>query len=208
MAFRESLPFLFILALATIISFVLLPWISIIPALLFLFTLYFFRNPDRKPASDDPSAIISSADGLVIDTSEADDPTFEQGKMKRVAVFLSVFDVHVNRIPFSGKILKTLHKSGEFLDARHDEVDLRNESHDWLIETSNGPVVIRQLAGLIARRIIPWSKEGDTLKTGELFGMIRFGSRTDVYLPINCTIEVKKGDRVRGGETVIAHWPK
>lgn len=166
----------------------------------------FFRDPERTPPAD-PLALVSPADGKVICVDEAEDPCFGQGKFLRVGIFLSVLDVHVNRSPYAGTFEKTHYSAGEFLDARHLEVDLRNENQTWLLKTSRGTVLVRQIAGLIARRIVGWKKPGDSVQTGERFGMIRFGSRTDLYFPASCTPRVQPGQRVVGGETVIATWP-
>ncbi len=174
--------------------------------LLLGFVCYFFRDPERAVPADD-KIVVSAADGLVVDVVEMDEPDFQLGRMKRVAIFLSVFDVHVNRAPVSGTVKKTTYKSGEFLDVRHKESSLRNECLSWSLETARGPVAVRQIAGLVARRIVAWSKEGDTFERGFRFGMIRFGSRTEVFLPLECTVLVKPGDRVAGAATPIARWP-
>jgi len=173
---------------------------------LFFFVLYFFRDPER-PVPADEKIIVSAADGLVVDVIEMDEPDFGLGKMKRVAVFLSVFDVHVNRAPVEGTVKSTKYKTGDFLDVRHPDSSIRNECRSWWLETARGPVAVRQIAGLVARRIVAWSKEGDTVARGYRFGMIRFGSRTEVFLPMECTILVKPGDRVEGAATPIARWP-
>jgi phosphatidylserine decarboxylase len=207
MAFREARPFLLIFGILTLLAVWLSPWLGLMPGLVFVYILWFFRDPDRA-ISTDPRDIISAADGKVIAVDTVEESWHTQGRMKRVAVFLSVLDVHVNRAPVAGKIVKIHHHAGEFLDARHPEVDVRNEAMNWLFETPRGPVVLRQLAGLIARRIVAWSKEGDTVDKGHRFGMIRFGSRTDVYLPVECEVTVKVGDRVQGASTVIARWPE
>ena len=207
MAMREARPFLLFLGIITLITAYFLWWAAILPALLFVYVLYFFRDPERS-APDDPLAIVSAADGKVIAVDEVVDEAFTRQTMKRVAVFLSVFDVHVNRTPYAGTVKKCHHHAGEFLDARNPEIDVKNEAMNWLLETDRGTMVIRQIAGLIARRIVAWAKEGQALKTGERFGMIRFGSRTDVFLPPDCEVTVKTGDRVQGGKTVIARWKK
>ncbi len=202
---REARPFLLILGVLTLGFAFFAWWSAMLPALLFVYVLYFFRDPERTPP-DDPLAIVSAADGKVIAVDEVPEDAFTQKKLKRVAVFLSVYDVHVNRTPYAGTVKKRHHHAGEFLDARLPEVDVKNEAMNWLLETARGSIVIRQIAGLIARRIVPWRNEGDVLQTGERFGMIRFGSRTDVFLPLDCEIKVKIGDRVKGGESVIACW--
>ena len=207
MALREARPFL-IMAATLLGACLWLGWW--IPAalsfLLLVGLLGFFRDPERTPPSD-PLALVSPADGKVICVDEAEDPCFGRGKFRRVGIFLSVLDVHVNRSPYAGVLEKTHYSAGEFLDARHLEVDLRNENQTWLLQTSRGTVLIRQIAGLIARRIVGWKKPGDSVQTGERFGMIRFGSRTDLYFPASCTPQVRPGQRVVGGETVIATWP-
>ncbi|MDD5262532.1 MAG: phosphatidylserine decarboxylase family protein [Methylacidiphilales bacterium] len=202
---REARPFLLILGVLTLAFAFFACWSAILPALLFVYVLYFFRDPERTPPGD-PLAIVSAADGKVIAVDEVAEDAFTRTKMKRVAVFLSVFDVHVNRAPYAGTVKKRHHHAGEFLDARLPEVDVKNEAMNWLLETARGSLVLRQIAGLIARRIVAWRNEGDVLQTGERFGMIRFGSRTDVFLPLDCEIKVKIGDRVKGGESVIARW--
>jgi phosphatidylserine decarboxylase len=214
---RFSIP-LFIVAVALlVVNETLIPvgwfWLSLtiqVLALLviglFVFVLYFFRDPERSVPTDE-KIIVSAADGLVVDVVEMDEPDFKLGKMKRVAVFLSVFDVHVNRSPVQGTVKKTTYKAGDFLDVRHPDSSIRNECRSWWLETPQGPVAVRQIAGLVARRIVAWSKEGDDLRRGYRFGMIRFGSRTEVFLPMECTILVKPGDRVEGAASPIARWP-
>jgi phosphatidylserine decarboxylase len=170
------------------------------------FVFYFFRDPEREVPAD-PAIIVSAADGLVVSVEEMDEPDFQLGRTQRIAVFLSVFDVHVNRSPVQGRVKKTTYKSGSFLDVRHVDASTRNEALAWLIETEHGPVAVRQIAGLVARRIVAWAHEGSALARGGRFGMIRFGSRTEVFLPLACTVLVKPGDRVQGAATPIARWP-
>jgi len=207
MALREARPFLIGAAALLGASLWLAWWIpAAFSFLLLIGLLLFFRDPERTPPAD-PLALVSPADGKVICVDEAEDPCFGLGKFRRVGIFLSVLDVHVNRSPYAGTFEKTHYSAGEFLDARHLEVDLRNENQTWLLKTSRGTVLVRQIAGLIARRIVGWKKPGESVQTGERFGMIRFGSRTDLYFPASCTPKVQPGQRVVGGETVIATWP-
>ncbi|MDR1303816.1 MAG: phosphatidylserine decarboxylase family protein [Verrucomicrobiales bacterium] len=209
-AFGEAAPFLAALSIAAAACWCLPDlWMTLtfLPLALHLYVLYFFRDPFRLPPAD-RDAIVSAADGKVIFVDEVVEPAYSRQKMKRVAVFLSVFDVHVNRLPYDGTIKKITHQPGKFLDARVPDIDVQNEAMNWLVATDRGDMVIRQIAGLIARRIVAWAKEGDTLTVGERFGMIRFGSRTDVYLPLDCEVLVKPGERVKGGLTVIARWPR
>jgi phosphatidylserine decarboxylase len=210
MALREARPFLIILTIAALLcAFLPQPfyWITVLPVLLFFYVLYFFRDPERN-APADPDLIISAADGKVIFVDEVEEPSYSHQKMKRVAVFLSVFDVHVNRMPYAGTIKKVTHQPGKFLDARVPDIDIQNEAMNWLVATNRGDLVIRQIAGLIARRIVAWAREGQTLTTTERFGMIRFGSRTDIFLPLDCELLVKPGERVQGGKSAVARWPK
>ena len=207
MALREARPFL-IGAAAFLGLSLWMGWTTgiLLGSLLLIGLLLFFRDPERTPPTN-PLALISPADGKVICVDEAEDPSFGLGKLRRVGIFLSVLDVHVNRSPFSGTIEKTHYSAGEFLDARHLEVDIRNENQTWLLRTAKGPLLVRQIAGLIARRIVGWKKPGDTVTTGERIGMIRFGSRTDLYFPASCTPQVQVGQRVVGGQTILALWP-
>lgn len=181
--------------------------LAVILSALILFTIYFFRDPERE-LPEDEHLIVAAADGLVVGIEEVDEKEFKQGRMKRVAIFLSVFDVHVNRMPVSGRIKDTIYTKGKFHDVRHPDASAANEAKAWLIESSRGHVVVRQIAGLIARRIVGWAHVGETLERGDRFGMIRFGSRTEIYLPLDCEILVKLGDRVAGASTPVARWAK
>ena len=175
-----------------------------------LYTLFFFRDPDRV-IPPDPSAIVAAADGLVVEVQTVQENDVTNSQMRRVAIFLSVFDVHVNRSPVAGKITYSHRKVGKCLDARDARASLENECRTWGFESEqNGKLrvfVVRQITGKIARRIVAWSKVGDVVSKGFRFGMIRFGSRTEVYLPLDCEVVVKAGDRVQGGRSVIAKLP-
>jgi len=213
---QEALRFLTPLGIINtllVLADLLLPWtMPVTLPLLFLFlvltffVVYFFRDPERAVPSDE-KIIVSAADGLVVGVDELEEPDFQLGRMRRIAVFLSVFDVHVNRAPVTGLVKKTTYKPGQFLDVRHPDCSTRNECLSWSVETLSGPVAVRQIAGLIARRIVAWSSEGATWERGERIGMIRFGSRTEVFVPLACTVLVKPGDRVAGAATPIARWP-
>lgn len=180
---------------------------GIVTSLLLLFVCYFFRDPERA-VPEDPAIIVAAADGLVVGVEELEEPDFHLGPMLRIAVFLSVFDVHVNRAPCDGEVKSSIYKVGKFFDVRRPEASSRNECRSWWIDTPYGPVAVRQIAGLIARRIVAWADEGEVLARGQRFGMIRFGSRTEVFLPLGCTPLVKVGDRVQGAATPIARWPE
>ncbi|HEV7866141.1 MAG TPA: phosphatidylserine decarboxylase [Chthoniobacteraceae bacterium] len=178
-------------------------WLVVLAALLVIFCLNFFRDPDREvPPGDD--VVVAAADGVVADIVEIEESEVLMTRCKRVGIFLNVFDVHVNKAPIAGRISYFQHHPGLFLDARNPECSIKNEALTWAIEGKSATLVIRQITGAIARRIVPWSKLGDQVEKGFRFGMIRFGSRTEIYLPMTAIIEVKLGDKVRGAETIIA----
>ena len=148
--------------------------------------------------------MVAAADGVVADIVEIEEPEVLKTRCKRVGIFLNVFAVHVNKAPIAGRISYLQHHAGLYLDARDPECSAKNEALTWAFEGKYATLVVRQITGAIARRIVPWSKLGDTVEKGFRFGMIRFGSRTEIYLPLTATVEVKPGDKVRGAETVIA----
>jgi phosphatidylserine decarboxylase len=192
-----------ILAVLAVVSWWISPWLTLVFTLLILYTLAFFRDPDRAVPAD-ANAVVAAADGVVADIIEIDEADVVKTRMRRVGIFLSVFDVHTNRAPVEGRITYREHRQGLCLDARRQDCSEKNESMTWAFQNPRATLVVRQLTGAIARRIVGWSKVGDEVKKGERFGMIRFGSRTEVYLPLTATIVVKVGDRVAGGSTVIA----
>ena len=178
-------------------------WLVVLSALLVFFCINFFRDPDRPvPPGDD--VVVAAADGVVADIVEIEESEVLQTRCQRVGIFLSVFDVHVNKAPIAGRITYQKHHPGIFLDARNPECSIKNEALTWAVQGAKATLVIRQITGAIARRIVPWSAIGDEVPKGFRFGMIRFGSRTEVYLPLTATIEVKVGDHVRGAESIIA----
>jgi len=181
-------------------------WLSLIFLALFLFTIAFFRDPNR-PVPAGPNLIVAPADGRVRDIVELDEKEILKTKTRRVGIFLSIFDVHTNRAPIDGRIVYRQHHAGLCLDARDPNCSEKNEAMTWAFENPRGRIVVRQLTGAIARRIVAWANVGDELKKGERFGMIRFGSRTELYLPLNAEVLVKTGDHVSGGSTVIARLP-
>jgi phosphatidylserine decarboxylase len=131
-----------------------------------------------------------------------------KGTMRRVAIFLSVLDVHTNRAPMDAEVTYRKHYPGKFLDARNPNCSIENESETWAFRSGQTTLVVRQITGAIARRIVGWSQVGDRIAKGERFGLIRFGSRTELYLPLDSEIVVKRGDKVKGGETIIARLRK
>ena len=178
-------------------------WLAIIAFLLFLFCLNFFRDPNREvPAGE--GVVVAAADGVVADILEIDENEVLKTRCRRVGIFLNVFDVHVNKAPIAGKIIYRQHHPGLFLDARDPACSEKNEALTYAFEGAKATLVVRLLTGAIARRIVPWSQVGDSVEKGFRFGMIRFGSRTEVYLPLDAEVTVKIGDRVKGASTVIA----
>ena len=192
-----------VLALLGVASAIFFPWLLLPVLVLTIYVFWFFRDPERVSPTD-PEAVLAAADGRVADIVEIDEPEVVNARQKRVGIFLSVFDVHTNRAPVEGKIIYRQAHEGLCLDARHADCTTKNRAMTWAFQNSRGTFVVRQLTGMIARRIVGWSNVGDVLRKGEHFGMIRFGSRTEVYLPLDAEVLVKVGDRVIGGTSVIA----
>ena len=183
--------------------------ISIIGYLLTLFTLWFFRDPKRNTPLD-TNLIISSADGKVCLIDEAYPPkevSINQEKMKRICVFMNVFNVHINRSPVSGTVKDIIYKEGQFLNASLDKASEKNERSSLIITSDNGAeIVVVQIAGLIARRILGFISNNHNLHQGERFGLIRFGSRVDIYMPLDAVTKCSIGDKVIAGESVLASF--
>ena len=205
-ALREARWILTFLALLTIVFGLFSAWALWFFFLVFLCTVAFFRDPERAVPSD-PNVIVAPADGAVMDILELDENEVLKAKTRRVGIFLSVFDVHTNRAPINGRVIYRQQRRGLFLDARRPDCSEKNESMTWAFENPRVTIVVRQITGAIARRIVAWANVGDELKKGERFGMIRFGSRTELYLPLSATVLVKVGDHVAGGATTIARLP-
>jgi phosphatidylserine decarboxylase len=169
----------------------------------------FFRDPDRRcdrtPAGDDE--VLSPADGVVMVAGEPQEGVAPEGDWQQVSVFLSVVDVHVNRSPYRGEVVESTYRRGSFLAAYRRESAHRNERSELWLRDGDRTVVFRQIVGVLARRIVTRTAVGRHLATGERMGLMKFGSRMDVFLPPACELAVTKGQRVRGGETVIARWP-
>lgn len=180
-------------------------WAAGVFVALALFMVYFFRDPERTTPAD-PRAVISPADGRVMIAGESDPAAAPDGAWKQVSIFLSPLDVHINRIPLSGRVTKVLYKPGRFLAAYKWESASQNERNDVWIEHEGETMVCRQVVGVLARRLVCRVAEGDQVRTGQRYGLMKFGSRIDLYLPTHCTLHVRPGDRVRSGETVVATW--
>ena len=178
--------------------------LSSISLALLLFTISFFRDPTRALPAE-TNAIVAPADGRIVEIKTVHEPHFLNGPATMVAIFLSVFDVHVQRAPIDGEIKFVQYNPGKFLDARDATASLQNENRVVGIESVDGfRVTVRQIAGLIARRIVGWADTGAKLKKGERLGMIRFGSRVELFLPQGTEIAAQVGDYAKGGETIIA----
>jgi phosphatidylserine decarboxylase len=212
---REGIPFIAIAASVTALIYALAfarrSWglwlLAFALTLITLWVAYFFRDPERAGQRGE-RLVIAPADGKVVMITDVDEPTFLHGRAHRISIFMNVFSVHVNRYPVNG-IVRYVHRSaGKFLNAATERSSLENEQTSVGIETPSGQrVLVRQVAGLIARRIITYSREGEQVQQGERMGIIRFGSRVDVYVPEGSTVRVKVGDITIAGSTVIGELP-
>jgi phosphatidylserine decarboxylase len=204
---QEGLPFIFI-GLGLVFLLLYFKWLilSVLALLCTLFTLYFFRDPERRSDADD-GAVLVPADGTVlgVETLEAQDSPLGVPSNK-ASIFMSLFDVHVNRIPVSGKISEVAYHRGKFFAANRDKASELNERNRITLETDDGQrIIFVQIAGVIARRIACWIKEGDEVQAGQRFGLIRFGSRLDIYLPASSRILAQRGHKVKGGQTILGY---
>ena len=166
------------------------------------FILYFFRDPERVIPSD-TSTIVSPADGRIL---EVIDEQFGGRAGKRITIFLAVWNVHVNRTPLAGKISRIEYRPGKFQMAMKKTASAENEQNVIFLDTAQGQIVFKQIAGMIARRVVLWKKAGEQVERGERIGIVRFGSRMDVWLPLEAAISVKPGDHVAGGSSILARW--
>src|SRR4051794_22886570 len=193
-----------LLAVAAVLAWATGNWYwSIVPVLLAAFFLWFFRDPQRN-IPEGEGLIVSPADGVVTETVRIDTP---EGQRQRISIFLNVFDVHVNRSPIAGEITAVRYQTGKFLNAMNQECAERNEQNIVTVRGEGMEIVFKQIAGLIARRIVFNYGEGDRVERGQRVGLIKFGSRTDVILPAEADIRVKTGQRVKGGSSIIAEMP-
>jgi len=202
----EGIPFL--LGAMALAAALLLVWPRTIPATLFgvllaVFVGWFFRNPDRSPPSL-PGAVISPADGKIVYAGDNPPGRYFAEPGQRVSVFMSLFDVHVNRAPVSGKVVSVQYHPGKFLAANVEKASLANEQNGVLLETPDGHrIAYVQIAGFVARRVVCDLVPGDTVRVGQRVGIIRFGSRVDILLPSSASLNVRAGDRVRAGESIV-----
>jgi len=197
---RESIPYIVVPLVLSVAATILGFWyIGLLFFVVMVFMAYFFRDPKRV-SPDDPDVVVSPADGRV---TRIDSVTAEASAPTLISIFLSPLDVHINRSPIRGKIVDVVYSPGKFLMATNEKASLVNEQNALTIQGEKITVVCKQIAGILARRIVCWKGKGDQVNLGERFGMIKFSSRTDVLLPANVKVTVAEGDRVRGGITVI-----
>ena len=203
---REGYPFVFFAAfVTTVLALLDYELLSLTALILTAFVLYFFRDPDRI-SPDDEDAVVAPADGRIIMVEKMFDDRFVSEHVYKLSIFMSIFDVHVNRIPFAGEVEKIQYTPGSFYAANTDQGGLSNEHCGVILSTKkNFRYAVVQVAGLLARNIVCWAEKGDSIERGKRFGMIRFGSRVDIYLPQNIQIEVRSGQKVKAGETVIGY---
>lgn len=207
---KEGAPFigicLLLTTIATVVQIVRPSPVSVYTCLIFLvlsiFVILFFRDPERATPSDE-NIIVAAADGKVIDIRELEEPQYLKGPAKRISIFMSPFNAHINRYPVSGQIEYLNYNPGKFFSAFKEKASSDNENLSTGIDTGKHKVLIKQIAGLIARRIVNYSKEGQRVVKGARMGMIRFGSRAEVYVHPNVTIKVKTGDKVYAGKSII-----
>jgi phosphatidylserine decarboxylase len=210
---REGRLFIIVSALLAIVALSLAVqrggawWVAaIVLALLASWVAYFFRDPEREGERGE-RLVLAPADGKVVLITEVDEPTFLEQRGTRISIFMNVFSVHVNRYPVSGTVQYVQYVHGKFLNAVSEQSSAENEQSSVGIDTGRHRVLMRQIAGLIARRIITYSRSGDRAEQGARMGLIRFGSRVDVFVPLGSTVKVKLGDETVAGSTVIAELP-
>jgi phosphatidylserine decarboxylase len=198
-AYRFAIP---PLAIGVICIFLRWKWPAAILIFLGLFVFYFFRNPERAIPSD-PGLVVSPADGRVV---EIVDEAFDSVVGHRISIFLSIWNVHVQRAPVAGRIANVVYRPGKFMGAFRSAASRENEQNVIYMDTPHGTLVFKQIAGAIARRVLCWKNPGEEVARGERVGLIRFGSRVDVWLPMEAEVVVKRGENIAGGASVIAKW--
>lgn len=201
---REGYPFIALFGFVTLV-FALLGWtfLTVLLLGLTLFSVYFFRNPERV-IPDGDNLVVAPADGKVIFVGEVDEERYFKDRVTKVSIFMSVFNVHVNRVPCNGRVAEMYYNKGEFVNASYDKASEANEQSGILLETDAGQkILFVQIAGLVARRIVTYPIIGDILQRGARYGLIRFGSRVDIYFPKNADVVVTLGEHTVAGETVL-----
>jgi phosphatidylserine decarboxylase len=202
---KEGYPFILFFAAVTLLSFLFRAnWVTVVALVLTFFMMYFFRDPDRHPISD-INSFYAPADGKVIQIRETLEDELLHEKMIEVSIFMNAFNVHVNRVPCEGTVKEVKYYAGRFMAAFKEEASKANEHINMVMECKHGNVMMRQVAGLLARRAVCRVKPGDTLEQGERYGIIKFSSRVDVFLPLGTEVKVQLGDKVKAGETLIGY---
>jgi phosphatidylserine decarboxylase len=203
--FKEGTTYLLILAGLAIVLFFIHPLLVAIPAIVFVFLAFFFRDPVRiVPVPESGvTSFLSPADGKILVIDEVEDGYLFRGRAKMVTIFLSPLDVHVNRTPIAGEVVAVEHRKGRFRPAYLAEAPSVNERNYIVVRNEYTQCLLVQIVGVLARRVVCWAKPGDTLAQGEKFGLMKFGSSMQVFMPVNTEIKVENGARVIGGETVI-----
>lgn len=198
---KEGLSYALVLLIVTGLTALWSPLVAVFPGLLTVFVLFFFRNPRRVIPSGE--ILVSPADGLVMDVKEVQEDRFLKGKGTKITIFLSVFNVHLNRCPIEGTVTYRDYRAGKMLPAYKSNAADENETNYVGIENEKLKVLVTQITGLVARRIVCWVDEGEPVQKGDLFGLIKFGSCTELVVPPDVEVTVKKGDKVVGGETIV-----
>jgi phosphatidylserine decarboxylase len=197
-AYKFGLPPLSIGAVALLAGW---RWSAAVLIFLGLFVFYFFRDPERVIPTE--AGVVSPADGHII---EIVDEPLDSAMGHRVSIFLSIWDVHVQRAPVAGNIAKVVYRPGKFYGAYRSAASRENEMNVIYMDTPQGPLVFKQIAGAIARRVLCWKNPGEAVSRGDRVGMIRFGSRVDIWLPMQAEVTVRRGQKVKGGESILAKW--
>lgn len=205
---KEGYPFIGFFAVITAAALFLLPsWIAVFPLLLTMFMAYFFRDPDRT-VPEEEGLFVAPADGKILVLQTARESGFINNEVLQVSIFMSPLNVHVNRAPCDGVVDKVVHTSGKFLSAFKPEASVQNENIAMTMNTEYGTILVRQIAGFLARRAVCRVAPGETLKRGDRYGVIKFSSRVDIFLPVSTIPRVKLGEKVTAGETVLGFIPK
>ncbi len=212
---REGLPFIAIAAVLALAALLFATrrggwpgwFLTAVMIIVAVWVAYFFRDPERT-GERGSRVVTAPADGKVVLITEVDEPAFIHGRAVRVSIFMNVFNVHVNRYPVSGTVKYVQYNPGKFLNAAVEKSSLENEQRSVGIESGPYRILVRQIAGLIARRIVTYSREGERVEQGERMGLIRFGSRVDVFLPLDAAVRVKIGELTTAGTTVVAELPQ
>ena len=199
---RAGWLYLVILAVLMGLAYCVSPWLVILPGIVFLFVLFFFRNPNRDIPPDELS-LVSPADGVVMDVERVFEDQFLNGESIRVRIFLSIFNVHVNRCPMAGEVVFRAYRPGQMIPAFKSHASELNEKNYVGIQNQHLRILVTQVTGFIARRIVCWVNKGDNVTKGKRFGLIKFGSCTEIFVPTDVEIMVSPGDKVSGGVSII-----